>query len=214
MHGLVCFDCDSTLSGIEGIDELARMRGPEVFAEVEAMTRAAMEGGTPLDEVFAKRLDLIRPTRVELDRLAEMYLAQVEPTARECIEELEHHGWFCAIVSGGFAHAILPLAVSLGIEHVEAVPISFDESGEYAGFDRAFPTTRRLGKNEVLRALRERMQPSKVVMVGDGASDLETQPDVDLFVGFGGFVERANVKAGASVFLTQLAGLPCLLQKV
>ena len=39
---LICFDCDSTLSAIEGIDELARVRGPEVFARVEAMTHDAM----------------------------------------------------------------------------------------------------------------------------------------------------------------------------
>ena len=44
---LVIFDCDSTLSAIEGVDELARVRGPELFAEVEAMTHAAMDGKIP-----------------------------------------------------------------------------------------------------------------------------------------------------------------------
>ena len=36
---LIVFDCDSTLSSIEGIDELARLRGEETFAEIEALTR-------------------------------------------------------------------------------------------------------------------------------------------------------------------------------
>src|ERR1039457_31925 len=35
---LICFDCDSALSSLEGIDELARLRGAEVFAHVEALT--------------------------------------------------------------------------------------------------------------------------------------------------------------------------------
>ena len=36
---LIFFDCDSTLSALEGIDELARVCGPKVFVEVETMTR-------------------------------------------------------------------------------------------------------------------------------------------------------------------------------
>ncbi|MEY4925035.1 MAG: Phosphoserine phosphatase, partial [Verrucomicrobiota bacterium] len=46
---LVIFDCDSTLSAIEGIDELARLRGPALFAQVEAQTTAAMEGKIPVE---------------------------------------------------------------------------------------------------------------------------------------------------------------------
>jgi len=38
---LLLLDCDSTLSAIEGIDELARLRGASTFAAVESMTRAA-----------------------------------------------------------------------------------------------------------------------------------------------------------------------------
>jgi len=38
---LICFDCDSTLSSVEGIDELARLRGPEIFKQVEALTNDA-----------------------------------------------------------------------------------------------------------------------------------------------------------------------------
>ena len=38
----VCFDCDSTLSRIEGIDELGRNAGCE--AEIAELTNAAMDG--------------------------------------------------------------------------------------------------------------------------------------------------------------------------
>ena len=41
-YDFIFFDCDSTLSTIEGIDELARMKGK--FDEVKSMTDAAMEG--------------------------------------------------------------------------------------------------------------------------------------------------------------------------
>jgi phosphoserine phosphatase len=55
---LICFDCDSTLSSIEGIDELARLRGPEAFARVEALTADAMNGRIPrCEDVFGRPLD-------------------------------------------------------------------------------------------------------------------------------------------------------------
>ena len=42
---IVIFDCDSTLSTIEGIDELARMTGHEY--DVAILTKRAMEGDVP-----------------------------------------------------------------------------------------------------------------------------------------------------------------------
>jgi hypothetical protein len=55
----VIFDCDSTLSALEGIEELAS----DHRREVETLTDAAMRGEVPLDEVYGRRLELIRPTR-------------------------------------------------------------------------------------------------------------------------------------------------------
>ena len=40
--GAICFDCDSTLTRIEGIDELARRRA--AAAEITRLTAAAMDG--------------------------------------------------------------------------------------------------------------------------------------------------------------------------
>jgi phosphoglycolate phosphatase-like HAD superfamily hydrolase len=50
-------------------------------------------------------------------------------------------------------------------------------------------------------------------MVGDGASDLEVQGDVDFVVGFGGYAVREKVKLGADAFINRLSELPTLLQK-
>lgn len=44
-------------------------------------------------------------------------------------------------------------------------------------------------------------------MVGDGASDLETQPVVDGFFGYGGYVVRPAVQRGAARFINSLAQL-------
>ena len=209
---LILFDCDSTLSSLEGVDELARLRGPEIFAASEAMTNAAMDGSISVESVFGRRLDLIQPSVEHVDAVARQYLETMEPTARATVAALRDRGWMPVIVSGGFRRAIRPLADQLGIERVEAVDLYFDPAtGAYRGFDTAFPTTRSGGKPEVVRRLRAELDPARVVMVGDGASDLEAKPEVDLFVGFAGYVRRTRVLREAHAVIEQLAQLPPLL---
>jgi phosphoserine phosphatase len=204
---LLLLDCDSTLSSIEGIDELGRLRGHETFKAVEDMTNAAMNGGTPMEAIFAKRLDIIKPTAAELAAIGAKYIATVEPTAVASLAQLRAAGWRIAIVSGGFTQAIRPLADFLGIDRVEAVTLKFHADGTYAGFDDSCPTCKTKGKNVVARRLRAEYQAGHVVMVGDGASDLEVKGDADLVVGFGRYVQRPKVVAGADKFVHSLAEL-------
>ena len=79
------------------------------------------------------------------------------------------------------------------------------ENGTYSGYGNDYPTTRNGGKNEIIREWKAALLPERVIMMGDGASDLETQPDVNLFVGYGGVVQRPKVKAGADVWIEQMA---------
>ena len=209
---LVIFDCDSTLSAIEGIDELARARGPQVLAEVEAMTTAAMEGKIALQDVFARRLDIIRPRLADVAAVGRQYVERVEPTALATLARLRSAGWTPLILSGGFRPVIAPLATHLGIGRVEAVDLFFDAAGNYAGYDKEFPTTRSGGKPELIAVLKRELAPVRTVMVGDGVSDLETRDAVDLFVGFGRYTERAKVKAGAHAYIHSLAELLPLLK--
>ncbi len=209
---LICFDCDSTLSAIEGVDELARLRGPGCFTAVEAMTTQAMEGKIPLDDVFARRLELIRPTKAEAAAVGRLYLERIEPTARETVRSLKVAGWTPAIVSAGYTQAIEPLAVFLGIARIEAVALKFNRLGGYLGFDEGHPAARRGGKPDIIRRLKSELAPGRAIMVGDGVSDLETREVVDLFVGFGRYAERPKVKAGSHAFIHSLSELLPLLE--
>jgi phosphoserine phosphatase len=210
-HKLLIFDCDSTLSAIEGIDELGRVRGPEVFAQIEAMTHDAMNGKLAVEAVFGRRLEIIQPSAAHVAAVGRQYIDTVEPTALATLTAARAAGWTVLILSGGFRQAIRPLADFLGIARVEAVDLFFDEVGNYRGFDAAYPTTRSGGKPEVIARLRRELAPTHIVMVGDGASDLETQPTVDLFVGFGRYTAREKVKREATRFIYALAELPALL---
>lgn len=211
---LVLLDCDSTLSAIEGIDELGRLRGAETFGAVEAMTREAMEGGTSMESIFARRLELIRPTLAELLSIGTLYISHVEPTAKESIQQLQADGWNVAIVSGGFTQAILPLANHLGVTVVEAVVLKFDQKGNYAGFDPGCATARTRGKNVVAERLKKTQGATVSVMVGDGASDLEVKGDVDYVIGFGRYAVREKVRVGADAFIYSLSELPAILRRL
>jgi len=211
---LLIFDCDSTLSSIEGIDELARVRGPEVFKKVEEMTNEAMDGKISVEAVFGRRLEIIQPEAKHVAEIGQRYIDTIEPDAKAVIDAARAAGWTPMIISGGFRPIIRPLADLLGIQRIEAVDLFFDAQGRYTGFDEAYPTTRSGGKPEVINRLKAELKPAKIVMIGDGASDLETKPVVDLFVGFGRYMAREKVKRESAAFITRLDDLTALIARL
>ena len=83
---VVCFDCDSTLTAIEGIDWLAARAG--AGRQVEALTRRAMDGEVPLESVYAERLAVVRPHPDDLAALARAYALHAVQDARETLAAL------------------------------------------------------------------------------------------------------------------------------
>jgi len=213
MKKIIAFDCDSTLSAIEGVDELARLAGDDIFRQVEELTNQAMDGEIAIAEIFGRRLDLIQPSREQCRQVGLMYLEQIEPTATETISKLQSEGWECLIISGGFAPCIELLAQQLNIKTVEAVPLHFHPDGSYAGFDSSYPTTRNGGKPEVLDRIRKNDAPDQLVMVGDGVSDLETTPVVDHFIGFTRYAARPQVVKNCTYEAKTLAAILDILKE-
>lgn len=192
----VFFDVDSTLVTIEGIDVLGAGH-----PEIAELTERAMNGEIALEDVYAKRLDIIRPSRAAIEALAERYVASLVPGAKETIAALRGAGSQIHLVTAGIAQAVLPLASHLGVPEraVHAVALRFNAAGEYEDFDRRSFLTRGGGKELVVRDVRARTH-GKAAFIGDGASDLEAKPAVDLFIGFGGVHVRPKVKENAAVF--------------
>jgi phosphoserine phosphatase len=194
-YGTLVFDCDSTLSAMEGIEELSGGR-----PEIAVLTRAAMEGEIPLEQVYGRRLELVRPTRADVARIGALYVERALPNAARLVaalQELEKEVW---IVSGGLAPAVEALGLALGVplERVLSVRVHFDARGEYAGFDERSPLARSGGKIAVLADLAAHA-PGPLAFVGDGATDLEAAHLVQRFVAFGGVERRASVLRAARV---------------
>jgi len=156
----------------------------------------------PLDDVYARRLEMIRPTRDAMDALAQRYVDSFVPGGEEAIHALRAGGCIMHPVAAGIEQALVPLATKLGVA-LHAVRIRFSDSGEYQDFDRSSPLTRSRGKEVIVRDVRARAK-GKAAFIGDGASDLEAKPAVDLFIGFGGVHTRPQVRENADVFVTRL----------
>ena len=197
-YSTVVFDCDSTLSSIEGIEDLV----PESSPELEELTAAAMNGELPLEAVYGKRLELVRPTRQAVLDVGARYIETVLPHAAALIAALHALDKRVLIVSGGLLPAVAILGEHLGIPAAEthAVDIHFDQAGEYAGFETDSPLARAGGKLDLLSSL---TTAGAVALIGDGATDLEAAGACARFIAFGGGVLRKSVFEAAPIGLTE-----------
>lgn len=199
MRQVILFDCDSTLSTIEGIDVLAERAG--VVDQVVPLTHAAMDGRLKLEEAYAARLDLIRPSADTLEDIGRLYIDTRVEGAAQAIAALDALGWEVHVVSGGIRQAVLAIARFLGVAdaRVHAVNLRFDETGQYTGFDSASPLARSGGKAEIARQVGA--GADRLVMVGDGITDLEAGEAGATVIGFGGVVRREIVASRAPYFI-------------
>ena len=197
---VICFDCDSTLSRIEGIDELARRVG--MGEEMSKLTDLAMNGVVPLEAVYERRLSIIRPDQASINWLADLYIAEIVEGVKEVFASLLAQDKAVHIISGGLRQAILPLADCLGLpeSHVHAVDIYFNEDGSYRNYDLNSPLARTGGKAVVVGTLKGQ---GSLVMVGDGKTDLEAKQSGAVVLGFGGVVDRAIVREQADFYTTE-----------
>jgi phosphoserine phosphatase len=188
----VVLDVDSTLSGIEGIDWLAALRGSDVQAWSSSLTEQAMEGKLPIEAVYGERMRKVKPAKADIEELGRIYVERIAPRARETLAELRKRGVELMMVSGGLREAILPLARELGVEErrVHAVSVFFDGDGAYAGFEEESLLTQQLGKRATVRDM---ALTGPILAVGDGMTDCEIRPVVDGFAAFTGFTRREPV---------------------
>jgi len=211
---LIFFDCDSTLSSIEGIDELARLKGKE--GRVGLLTNKAMDGELDLADVYGKRLRAIKPTRAQLKAVEERYWENTVEDAVGVIAALKALGAQVFIISGGLIDAVKGFGRRLGVDpaRIRAVELEYNElSGRwwdysepqaqqaqtYLDYDEG-PLTVSSGKSAIISELAGAL-PGRRMMIGDGSSDLAAKSDVDLFVGYGGVVAREAVRAESDIFL-------------
>ena len=217
----VIFDCDSTLTGIEGIDELASHS--DTGQRVADLTRSAMDGKVNLETVYGERLEILQPTRGAVRALRSRYRKHVVEDAAALMQALQVLGHEVYIVSGGLFDPVREFGLHLGVapEHIRAVEVEYDTlSGNWwqgqGPWREAYLAvqhsvlTESDGKARVIRELLQN-QTGRSLLVGDGVSDLLASREVDLFAGFGGVICRERVASESKVFIQSQSIAPVLL---
>ena len=113
------------------------------------------------------------------------------------------------LITGGVLPIVRPAAQELDIpaSDVFGIDLFFNEDGSFQDFDRKAFTTRPLGKALAVKHLRESRGFGKIVIVGDGVTDVEAGAETDLMVGFGGNVVRPKVQATCDWWVTEIEEL-------
>ena len=196
----VCFDVDSTVTVDEGLDELADFCG--VGAAVAELTNQAMGGSTPFEVALAARLDLVRPDEAKVAAFLAAHPPRLTDGVAELIAQLHSLDKQVYLVSGGFRQLIYPVADLVGVDHdhVYANNLLFHGDGAYAGFDEKELTAWSGGKSRVMQHL-QGVHGDPLVMVGDGATDVEARPPATAVIGFGKNVVRESVLRDADWFV-------------
>lgn len=215
----VFFDCDSTLTDVEGIDILAESVGKKW--RVEVLTQAAMDGLMDLEEVYARRLKAVKPTREQVRQIRRVYKRHVVEDAAIVIALLQHLGHQVYIISGGLAEPVAEFGIFLGVprENIRAVGVQYNqlagdwwqnEDGQdrYLAYEEGALTVSD-GKAQIVQELLAGKN-GRSLLIGDGSSDLLASSAVDLFVGYGGVVTRQRVLNHAPAFLHSRSLTPLL----
>jgi phosphoserine phosphatase len=168
---LLIADMDSTIIGVECIDELADFAG--LKDQVAAITERAMRGDLDFEAALVARVAVLKGLPAGV--LARCYDERVRlnPGARTLVRTMAALGADTGLVSGGFSFFTERVAAAAGFAWHQANDLLVAH-GHLTG-DVARPILGRAAKRAALEAAAGRggFGPDSVVAVGDGANDLD-----------------------------------------
>ncbi|MFP6776266.1 MAG: phosphoserine phosphatase SerB [PS1 clade bacterium] len=175
-------DMDSTLINIECIDEIADYG--KVKREVAAITEQAMNGEIDFGVALTERVALL--SGLDINVLGKVYeeRLQVNQGGKELIKFFRNKCIKTAVVSGGFTYFTDRLSRDLDIDYSLANSLVI-EDGKLAG-TIAGHIVDAASKANFVHELCEinSVLPEQVIVVGDGANDLEMMSIAGLSVAF------------------------------
>lgn len=179
---MVVMDMDSTLVGIESIDEIAEMYG--VRKQVSELTRKAMYGEINFAEALIQRVALLKGLdQSVLQRVYDERLT-LNPGAEKMLGQLKISGIKTMLVSGGFTFFTDKLKEKLGLDFAFANTLEI-ENGKLTGK----LTEKKIdaqGKVRVLKQICNELgyRKENLIAIGDGANDLPMFAEVGVSVAY------------------------------
>ena len=167
---LLVADMDSTMIGVECIDELADYAG--VKAEVAAVTERAMRGEIDFEAALDARVALLAGLDEGVIDRCHAERVRITPGARALVATMRAGGAHCLLVSGGFSRFADRVAADIGFD--AAVSNELMISGGKLGGTVRKPIVGAEGKRQALvgAAAARGIALEEALAVGDGANDV------------------------------------------
>ena len=164
-------DMDSTIIGVECIDELADFAG--VNPQVAAITEAAMRGELDFEAALIARVALLKGLPASVLERCYDERVRLNPGARTLVRTMAGQGPATALVSGGFAFFSERVAAAAGFARHQANRLLARDGRADRRGRPADPRAR--GEARGARGDRGRGgdRPDAVLAVGDGANDAD-----------------------------------------
>ena len=179
---LVAMDMDSTLVGIESIDEIADMHG--VGKEVAELTKKTMYGEIDFSESLIQRVALLKGLDYSvLQRVYDERLI-LNPGAEKMVTQMKIAGIKTMLVSGGFTFFTEKLKDRLGLDYAFANTLEIINgriSGELVG-----EIIGAKGKGKLLKKTCNELglRKENLIAIGDGANDLPMFAEAEVSIAY------------------------------
>lgn len=203
----VFFDLDSTLVTIEGIDELAKLKGLD--QDLSELTEKIAQGQSYFEKYFPEKIRRIAPSIKDLDYLGQVYLHNFTSGVQKVIAELQGREMTVGLMTQGFFRSALPVAEELGLDlrFVYGNKLTHHESGQFLDVPTSQTLFKGNGKVTMMRRLMDEFPEEEFVMVGDSKQDMLTDKVAQKFIGFGGNRRDEEVAAEADHYIEDMRDL-------
>ena len=179
---LVAMDMDSTLVGIESIDEIADMYG--IKAQVAKITSEAMYGEINFSEGLKRRVELLQGLDYSLLHRVYDERLKLNPGAEKMLKQVKNAGIKTMLISGGFTFFTDRLKVKLGLDYAAANTLEIVNGrltgrlvGEIVGAQ---------GKAKALKRVRNELglRQDQLIAIGDGANDIQMLAEAGISIAY------------------------------
>jgi phosphoserine phosphatase len=179
---LLAMDMDSTLVGIESIDEIADMHG--IRKQVAELTEKAMYGEINFSDGLKQRAALLKGLdHSALQRVYDERLI-LNPGAEKMLKQMKNAGIKTILISGGFTFFTDKLKDRLGLDYAFANTLEIINGrltgnlvGEIMGAQ---------GKGRILKQICNELgfRRENLIAIGDGANDLPMFAEAGISVAY------------------------------
>ncbi|MEP4889887.1 MAG: phosphoserine phosphatase SerB [Aliiglaciecola sp.] len=179
--GLLLMDMDSTVIGIECIDEIAKLAG--VGKQVSEVTELAMQGKLDFAQSLNSRVACLKGANESILKQVRDGVP-INPGISRLLAKLKKANWKLAIASGGFTFFADYLAERLNLDYAISNQLEIVDGKLTGKVDGEIIGAQSKADTLNLLAQRYQIDASQTIALGDGANDLVMMEQAALGVAY------------------------------